>query len=207
MPGGYLTQLAARATLQYLACSASASLVPSTTLLRAYMIKLYQQQGLSGLAGYLPVGFLNSFATQAKADTSGTWLTGLTSGRTDGTGSMYLALLTSDPGRQATNADMAAVEIAATGYSRQALPFSLATSPAGGGSGVSNTAPVFFGPFTANGGMGAVATHAALVTVPTGTSGGVVAVWQLDEPVSAAQNENLMLSTSGLAVGLDSWQS
>ncbi|MFK0015746.1 hypothetical protein [Streptomyces sp. NPDC091027] len=206
MPG-YLSQIAERASLQYVTATASTADVPSNTLLRAYMLRLYQQQGLTGLAGYLPVAFLNTFATQAKADTNGTWLTGLINGRTDGSGSLYLALLTGDPGRQTSLPEMAAVEIAATGYSRQALPFSVATTPNGGGSSVSNSAPVFFGPFTASGGMGAVATHAALVTVGSGTTGAVSAVWQLDTPVSASQNENLMLSTSGLAVGLDSWQS
>ncbi|MEU7278690.1 hypothetical protein AB0A69_07860 [Streptomyces sp. NPDC045431] len=205
MPG-YLTQIAERAALQYVTATASSSDVPSNTLLRTYMLRLYQQQGLSGLAGYLPVAFLNAFATQAKTDTNGSWLTGLINGRTDGTGTLYLALLTNDPGRQASLPDMTNVEITAPGYSRQAISFSAATSPAGGGSGTQNSAPAFFGPFTASGGMGAVATHAALVTVPTGSGGAVSAVWQLDTPVSATQNENLMLSVNGLAVGLDSWQ-
>jgi isoaspartyl peptidase/L-asparaginase-like protein (Ntn-hydrolase superfamily) len=66
---------------------------------------------------------------------------------------------------------------------------------------------LFFGPFTASGGMGVVATHAALVTVASGTAGAVNAIWQLDNPVSASQNETLMLSTGGLSIGLDSWQS
>ncbi|ORT58164.1 hypothetical protein [Streptomyces sp. CB03238] len=203
---GYLTQVAERAALQLVTSTATTAQVPSPTVLRSYLVKLYQQQGLSGVAFYLPVAFLNEFSAQTKADTSGAWLNGLTTGRTDGTGTLYLALLTSDPGRRTAMTDMAAVEITATGYSRQPLPFSVATSPLGGGSSVSNSAPVFFGPFTASGGMGAVATHAALVSAATGTGGGVMAVWQLDTPVSASQNENLMLSTAGLAVGLDSWQ-
>ncbi|MCZ0981850.1 hypothetical protein O1L60_31050 [Streptomyces diastatochromogenes] len=207
MPG-YLTQIAERSALQYATSTAGTSSVPSTTMLRSYLNRLHQQQGLTGLAGYLPVGFLNGFATQAKADTSGTWLSGLINGRTDsGNGTLYLALLTGDPGRRAGLPDLTGLEVTATGYSRQSLPFSLATTPNAGGSAVSNSAPVFFGPFTASGGLGVVVTHAALVTAPSGTAGAVTAVWQLDAPVSASQNENLMLNTGGLSIGLDSWQS
>jgi hypothetical protein len=206
MPG-YLHQIAERAALQFITSTSTASSPPTTTTIRGYLLKLYQTQGLAGLAGYLPVDFLNSFATQAKADTSGSWLSGLIGTRTDGPSTFYLALLTGDPGRQATFANTAALEVAAPGYSRQAMPFSLATAPSSGGSAVSNSAPLFFGPFTASGGLGVVATHAALVTVASGTGGAVNAIWQLDTPVSASQNETLMLNTGGLSIGLDSWQS
>lgn len=204
MPG-YLSQLAERAALQYVTSTSGTSL-PSQSMLRNYMMRVYQQQGFSGLAANLPVDFLNSFASQAKADTSGSWLSGLIAGRADVSGSAYLALLTSDPGRTATATDLAAVEVSATGYSRQPLTFSLATSPDGGGSGISNSAAVIYGPFTGSGGLGAVVTHVALSTVPV-TGGGLIAVWQLDTPVSASQNENLMLNAAGLSIGLDSWQS
>ncbi|MFC8428525.1 hypothetical protein [Streptomyces sp. NPDC057253] len=204
---GYLTQVAERASLQFATATASSSSAPSASMIRSYLLKLYQQQSLAGLADYLPVAFLNGFSAQAKTDTSGSWLSGLIGTRTDGSGSAYLALLTADPGRQTTLTTMATLEVSATGYSRQALPFTLAGSPDGGGSSQSNSAPVFFGPFTASGGMGVVATHAALVSAASGTAGAVIAVWQLDSPVSASQNENLMLSTGGLAIGLDSWQS
>ncbi|MGD6750345.1 phage tail fiber protein [Streptomyces sp. BH105] len=206
MPG-YFTQAAEKSAIQFLTATSSTTSVPSITALRSYLGRLYQVQGLAGLADYLPVAFLNAFATQAKADASGAWLKGIIGSRTDLSGTFYLALLTTDPGRQIGMPAMAALEVAATGYTRQAVPFTLATSPASGGSGASNSTPVFFGPFTAPGGLGAVATHAALVTVPSGTAGSVLAVWQLDTPVSASQNENLVLSSGGLAVGLDSWQS
>jgi hypothetical protein len=206
MPG-YLTQVGERAALQFVTATASSSSAPSASVIRAYLLKLYQQQALAGLADYLPVAFLNGFSAQAKTDTTGSWLSGLIGTRTDGSGSAYLALLTADPGQQTTLTTLTAVEVSATGYSRQVLPLTLAGSPSGGGSSQSNSAPVFFGPFTASGGMGVVATHAALVTAASGTTGAVVAVWQLDSPVSASQNENLMLSTGALAIGLDAWQS
>ncbi|MFD6934646.1 hypothetical protein ACFWAP_00625 [Streptomyces goshikiensis] len=174
---------------------------------RNYFMRLWQQQGMDGLSSFLPVAFLSDFATQAKADTSGSWLTALINSRTDVAGTCYLTMLTSDPGRTANLATMAAVEVKATGYSRQPVSFSSATSAPGGGSGASNSVPAYFGPFTSSGGMGTVATHAGLVTVPTGTTGAVLAVWQLDAPVTAGRNENITLSTGGLGVGLDSWQS
>ncbi|MET9119944.1 hypothetical protein [Streptomyces sp. NPDC004528] len=205
MPG-YITQIAERASLQFSTATSGASSVPSNTMVQNYLNKLYSAQGLTAFAGYLPVAFLNSFATQAKADTNGSWLSGLINGRTDRPATSYLALLTGDPGRQTGLPDMATLEVAATGYARQAVTWNLATSPGGGGSGTSNSAPVFFGPFTASGGLGAVVTHIALVTVPSGTAGAVPAVWQLDAPVSAGQNENLALNFGDLAVGLDSWQ-
>ncbi|WP_063728985.1 phage tail fiber protein [Streptomyces sp. RTd22] len=206
MPG-YITQVGERAALQFLTSTSTTASPPTATTIRGYLLKLYQQQGFSGLAGYLPVAFLNSFATQAKADTSGSWLSGLIGTRTDGPSTSYLALLTGDPGRQTSFENLATMEVAATGYSRQAMPFNLATSPSSGGSAVLNSTPLFFGPFTASGGMGVVATHAALVTAASGTDGAVNVVWQLDTPVSASQNETLMVNTGGLTVGLDAWQS
>lgn len=207
MPG-YLTQLAEEQSLQLVTATSAPSggQQPTPTTLRNFLLAIYNTQGLAGLTFLLPVSFMNFFATQAKADTSGSWLAGQINGRLDSAGTQYLALLTGDPGQGTTMPNMGTLEVTATGYSRQPVSFSQATLPASGGSGISNAAPVFFGPFTASGGLGAVVTHVALVSTATGTGGGVLAVWQLDNPVSASQNENVMLSTGGLAVGMDSWQ-
>lgn len=204
---GYLSQAAMRQALQVVTATASTTNTPSNSMTRSYLMKLWQQQGLSLLSSYLPVAYLNAFAAQVRADTTGSWLTGLIDGRTDVTGSTYLTLLTADPGRNAESATLAALEVTAAGYSRQPVTFSPASSAAGGGAGITNSAPLFFGPFTASSGMGAVATHVALTNVPTGTGGRMVAAWALDAPVSASQNETVVLAAGGLAVGLDSWQS
>jgi hypothetical protein len=203
---GYLTQVAERASLQFLTATASSDTTPSVGAIKTYLQKIYLVQGLTGFTAFLPVSFLNNFSTQAKADTSGNWLNGVIGTRTDVTGSVYLALLTADPGRQTTLPTMAAVELKATGYSRQPVQFSFATQPTTGGTGASNTGPLFFGPFTGSSGMGVTATHVALVNAASGTNGSCIAVWQLDTPVYASQNENLMLNAAGLAVGLDTWQ-
>lgn len=142
------------------------------------------------------------------------WLVGntLPSGWTPATNT-YLALLTSDPRVSVVNGvsvfnndpdmtDVVAAEFTATGYVRKQVTWSAAQTNTGNPSSTNNSAQLTYGPFTDASGSGAATTFGALVTSSTGTSGNVIHVWEWDNPVSAAQNESVVISVSNLTMTL-----
>jgi hypothetical protein len=75
---------------------------------------------------------------------------------------MQLALLTAPPPSDPGVSDLS--EVAATGYARQDIGWSAATTPTSGQpSNIANSANLLYGPFTAVGGLGFPATHCALL--------------------------------------------
>ena len=111
----------------------------------------------------------------------------------------YLALLTSAPGDTTSLSGLA--EYGATGYSRQAVTWE---SPTLNGSNVpetSNTATVSFGPFTSSA-TGTI-THAALVTAASGTTGSVLAWWELDASRTPSTNDSLEITSGNLKLSVD----
>jgi len=126
----------------------------------------------------------------------------------------YLVLLTADPrvlppapgGDQPgfTNDPEISdfTEVSATGYSRQLVSWGTAQTNVGNPSSISNSVQITFGPFTDGSGMGAATTHGALVTVASGTAGEVIMVWQWDNPVSATQNESIIVPVGALTMTL-----
>lgn len=111
----------------------------------------------------------------------------------------YLALLTSAPSDTTDLASMP--EYTATGYSRQAVSWS---SPALNASNVpetANSATVTFGPFTA--GTSATITHAALVDAASGTTGNILAWWDLDTSRTPSTNDSVEVTSGNLKLSVD----
>lgn len=107
----------------------------------------------------------------------------------------YLALLTSTPTDATTIAGLA--EITTAGYARQAVTWS---APAGDPSLTQNSAPVVFGPFSAD---PPNVTHVALVSSASGTTGDFLAFWALDTAKDAATGESIQFNTGALTMSLD----
>lgn len=195
---GRFTQVGARSALN-IVNSSLVSAPASASVVRNYNLRLWQAHAIA-MADYLPVAFLNEMWTQARADDAGgTWLTALIAGRVDTSGDLYIALLTADPGAAAVMADVTAVEVSASGYSRQIPVWGLAVAQADGSTTAATTAPMFFGPFPTLGGVGPV-THAAMVTGASGSSGACVMTWAFDVAGSAAQNQSLTIPAGSLTM-------
>jgi hypothetical protein len=111
--------------------------------------------------------------------------------------STYLALLTADPSDDSgTPIDMTTLaEVTTAGYARQQVVW---TAPTGVPMVTANNALLFFGPFTAN--MVDAAQFAALVTTASGTTGEVIYVWPIDDPLQAATNESLQITAGALTL-------
>lgn len=108
----------------------------------------------------------------------------------------YLALLTSVPSDGTTLATMS--EVSTAGYARQPVTW---TAPSSASPSVtSNTANVTFGPFTVA--MASAATHCALVSALTGTTGDFIWWWMLDFAKTAAINESIQFTISTLTMSL-----
>lgn len=107
----------------------------------------------------------------------------------------YLALLTADPGTAITDASTLS-EITTAGYARQQVTW---TAPTGEPMLTSNSALLFFGPFTAD--MVDAAAFAALVSASTGTTGvDVMYVWPISSPLLATANESLQIPAGSLTL-------
>jgi hypothetical protein len=110
--------------------------------------------------------------------------------------STYLALLIADPGGDTDTIDMTTLpEITTAGYARQQVVW---TVPDGSPMTTANNALLFFGPFTAD--MVDAAQFAALVTTASGTTGEVIYVWPIDDPLQAATNESLQIAAGALTL-------
>jgi hypothetical protein len=107
-----------------------------------------------------------------------------------------MALLNLAPTDTTTMATM--TEVPTAGYARQAVLWTAPTSASPAQTW--NAGSVTFGPFTAA--MAAPATHCALVTVATGTSGDLLWWWQLDFSRQAAINEALQFPVAQLVMGM-----
>ena len=110
------------------------------------------------------------------------------------TGDTYLALLSIDPGDDATM--LTVTEITDAGYARQLVSY---LAPYQSPRGTSNSALFTYGPFSA--GMASEATHAALVEASTGSTGKVRYVWSLDAALLAGVGESIQFPASILALG------
>lgn len=130
------------------------------------------------------------------------WITGTALGGWTPPSTAYVALLTVDPSTTAvipTNPQLSELtELSATGYSRQVITFTAATSPTQGTSQIQNNTLVTFGPFTAAAGSGTPTTFGALVNVSSGTSGEVICIWQWDTPITAPQNQSINIPIANL---------
>lgn len=134
-------------------------------------------------------------------------LDGVTGRATVTSRTMYLALCTAAPADAQTAGTITMTEYAATGYARQTVTFGTGTGGTGAPSLVStvmtsaNTAALTFGPFTA--GTGSTITHAALVSVVSGTAGDLVAFWSLDTSRTPATNDSISVAIGALTLAVD----
>lgn len=130
------------------------------------------------------------------------WITGTSLGGWTPPTTAYVALLTVDPATTAvipTDPQLSELtELSATGYTREIVTFSVATSPTNGTSQIQNSNLVTFGPFTGVAGSGSPATFGALVNVASGTSGEVISVWEWDTPITAPQNQAITIPINNL---------
>ena len=113
----------------------------------------------------------------------------------------YLALLTAAPSDATTDGTITVTEYAATGYGRVQVTW---TTPALNGSSIpetSNSGVLTFGPFTAS--TGAQITHAALVSAASGTSGDLLAWWDLDTPRTPAVNDSVSVAANALKLSVE----
>lgn len=132
------------------------------------------------------------------------WITGTSLGGWTPPTTGYIMLLTADPSLTAANPTdpqlSELTELSATGYSRQAVTWSAATSPTNGTSQIQNSATVTFGPFTSATGSGTSTTFGAFVNVASGTTGEVIATWAWDSPVLAPQNQSITIQAGNLTL-------
>lgn len=112
---------------------------------------------------------------------------------------MYLALATAQPGTPdtATLADFNGNEITTAGYSRQAVTWGTVS---GDPSEISNAGTVNFGPFSADPPQ---VTHVFLCDTSLGTSGNVMAYWELDTPRDAASGDSYRIAATDLTISVD----
>ncbi|MDX3260690.1 hypothetical protein PV336_15835 [Streptomyces sp. MI02-2A] len=107
--------------------------------------------------------------------------------------STYLALLIADPDDPTDLTSLA--EVSTLGYARQQVVW---TAPAGEPVTTQNNALLFFGPFLSD--MTDAASHAALVTSASGTTGDVLFVWPLADALLAVTNESLQVAAGALTL-------
>lgn len=132
------------------------------------------------------------------------WITGTSLGGWTPPVTGYIMLLIADPTTTAavpTNPQLSElVELTATGYARQIITWTSATTPTGGTSQIQNSNLVTFGPFTGATGSGTTSTFGALVTAASGTTGEVICTWQWDNPVLAPQNQSITIPIANLTL-------
>lgn len=106
----------------------------------------------------------------------------------------YLALLTANI---ADDAAMTALpEVTTAGYARQQAVWTAATNARP--SVASNSTVITYGPFTAD--VAVPITHAALVTVSTGTGGKVLYKFTLDSPQQPVSGQALQIAIGKLSI-------
>lgn len=115
----------------------------------------------------------------------------------------WLALLTAAPSDAQVAGTISMTEYNPTsGYSRQAVTW---TTPAVDGTTTlpttSNQTALSFGPFT--GTVSGTITHAALVSAASGTSGDLIAWWQLDASRTPAANDAITVAIGALVLNVE----
>jgi hypothetical protein len=115
------------------------------------------------------------------------------------TAAMYLALATAEAASPdtATLATWAGNEISTAGYSRQEVSWG---SPSGDPSLIANDAEVEFGPFSAD---PPEVTHVFLCDTSIGTSGNVMAYWQLTTARNAESGDTQYFGIGDLTISVD----
>lgn len=110
----------------------------------------------------------------------------------------YLALLTAAPTDATTLATMSEVFTPGTsGYTRQAVTW---TAPTGDPATTSNSNALTFGAFGAD---PANVTHCALVSAQTGTTGDLVALWQLTTARDASVGDSITFAAGAVVLACD----
>ena len=115
------------------------------------------------------------------------------------TSAMYMALGTAQAATPdtASLADFAANEIDTAGYERQAVTWA---SPSGDPSAVSNDAQLDFGAFEAD---PPEISHCFLCDTSIGTSGNVMAYWELTTARDAGDGDTLYFAIGDLVISVD----
>lgn len=109
-------------------------------------------------------------------------------------GSLYLALLASDPSGLSTIA--ALTECQDAGYSR--IPVTFSSASATYPSTTSNTSLLSFGAFST--GMALPCQWLALVSVSSGTSGNLLNTWTINEPQQVGATEFINIAPGTLQI-------
>jgi len=112
---------------------------------------------------------------------------------------MYMALSTAEPSGPDT-ASLAAygsVEVSTAGYERQAVTWD---SPAGDPSEIANDVQMDFGPFEAD---PPEVTNCFLTDTSTGTSGNVLAYWELTTARDASDADTIYFAIGDLTISVD----
>lgn len=107
--------------------------------------------------------------------------------------SSYLGLAVAIPDEPITLATLA--EVTTAGYARVLTTWS---APSGSPMAIPNSASVQFGPVTAD--MDTAAAYAFLTEASSGTTGTVLYVWQLTEPVLAKANKPIFVAAGALTI-------
>lgn len=105
----------------------------------------------------------------------------------------YLGLAVAIPDEPITLATLA--EVTTAGYARVQVTWAV---PTGSPMAILSSASVQFGPVTAD--MDTAATYAFLTEASSGTTGTVLYVWQLLEPVLALTNKPIFVAAGALTI-------
>ncbi|MCC3766047.1 hypothetical protein [Streptomyces sp. UNOC14_S4] len=181
----------------------AASPTPDNALVCAYLQSLWNaaKGDRQLLYRLLPADFLASMASVISAGGEAALLKDIEQVK-DRPVRRRLALLSSDPGPDASADGIASREIVAAGYQRQNLTF--VESRDDQGRLFYATTEVMFGPLLFTGGDGAgTVTHVAAVMESDTTTLRVLAVWQLATPfqVHSGETVSLKAGTAQLGVG------
>lgn len=105
----------------------------------------------------------------------------------------YLGLAIAIPDEPITLATLA--EVTTAGYARVQVTW---TAPAGSPIAIPNSASVQIGPVTAD--MDTAAAYAFMTEAASGTTGTVLYVWQLLDPVQAKMNKPIFVAAGALTI-------
>ncbi|WP_188279318.1 hypothetical protein [Streptomyces sp. CBMA29] len=98
---------------------------------------------------------------------------------------------------QTSMGTVAAMEVSGTGYARQQVLWSAASTRA-----IANSDALSFGPFADASGLSAPVVSACLVTTLTGNLGLVLMNWTLTSPITTVQNQALQIAAGSLSMSL-----
>lgn len=119
------------------------------------------------------------------------FLSGRTTPRYTAAKNTYLSLHSGEP------TSVGNKEITTSGYARKQISW---TAPSGSPTASVNTSQISFGPMNAN--MSVAATHAALVTSSSGTTGDLLYIWALPQSVTALNGETVDAASGSLGLAV-----